>query len=259
MDRSKPLITLEVCIDSRASAKTAATHGAKRVELNAGLELGGLTPSIGLVEQVVTELKPTRCEVIAMVRPRPGGFAYNADELAVMRLDVERLLAAGVDGVALGVLKPAGDIDEDANRALIQPVLDAGKQAVFHRAFDITPDTAEALNTLVSIGFHRVLTSGQSPTAIQGAPVIRELIAQADGRIEVLPGSGIKPDNVEAIIRATGCTQVHGSLWHIAEDRCGSTNPSIQFNTAPPIDNGYHQTDPDQVASMVNKLRNLSN
>ena len=257
MDQSRPLITLEVCIDSLVSAKAAAAHSAQRVELNAGLELGGLTPSIGLVEQVVAELKPTGCQVIAMVRPRPGGFAYNADELTAMRLDIDRLLTAGVDGVALGVLKSDGRIDEDANRALIKPVLDAGKQAVFHRAFDLTPDAAEAINTLISIGFHRVLTSGQAPTAIQGAAVICELMTQANGRIEVLPGSGIKPDNVEALIRATGCTQVHGSLWHTGEDRSGSTNPSIQFNTVPPTDNGYHQTDPDQLASMVNKLRNL--
>ncbi|MFK7790148.1 MAG: copper homeostasis protein CutC [Phycisphaeraceae bacterium] len=255
MDASQPLVTLEVCIDSLASAKIAAANGATRVELNAGLELGGLTPSIGLVEQVIEACKPMGCEVIAMVRPRPGGFAYNADELVVMQRDIVRLLAIGVDGVALGVLTSDGDIDDAANRALIQPILDATKQAVFHRAFDLTPNPSSALETLILLGFHRILTSGQAPTAIQGAAVIRALIHQADGRIELLPGSGIKAKNVEAVIRETGCDQVHASLRQAIQDCSGSSNSAIQFDSPPPCDGGFYQADPDKIAAIISAMR----
>lgn len=250
-----PPITLEVCVDSLTSAKTAASLGAQRIELNAALDLGGLTPSIGLVEQTVEALKPMDCEVIAMVRPRPGGFAYTAEEQGVMQRDIARLLDAGVDGVALGVLNPQGFIDKQANRDLIQPVLNRGKQAVFHRAFDLTPNPVDAMETLIELGFHRVLTSGQAPTAMQGAEVIRRVIQHAEGRIEVLPASGIAPDNVMQLIHATGCDQVHASLRREVQDNSGSANPAIQFTSAPPDNLGYHQADPNKVAAMMNALR----
>lgn len=255
MDQTQQTTKLEVCVDSLASAKIAASMGAQRVELNAALELGGLTPSIGLVEQTIAALQPARCQVIVMVRPRPGGFAYNADELDVMRSDIERLIDAGVDGVALGVLEIDGWVDEQANGALIQPVLNAGKQAVFHRAFDVTPDPLAALDTLISLGLTRVLTSGQAPTAIQGSAIIREAIAHANGQIEVLPGSGITPDNVSEIIQATGCDQVHASLRHEVQDNSCSANPTIQFNSPPPEHGSYHQADSNKVAAMMDALR----
>lgn len=258
MPPTTPPITLEVCVDSLTSAKAAASQGASRVELNVGLELGGLTPSIGLVEPVVAALQPLSGQVIAMIRPRPGGFAYDADELAVMQRDIDRMLTAGVDGVALGVLSTNGTVDVDANRALVQPVLQAGRQAVFHRAFDLTPDPIAAMDCLISLGFHRILTSGQAPTAIQGAAVIRQLIQHANERIEVLPGSGISPDNVAELIRKTACTQVHGSLSRSIKDTSSSNNPTIQFSSPPLSDGAYKQTDPDKVASIMEVLRGIS-
>lgn len=255
MEQSQNPVVLEVCVDSLPSAKLAAEHGAQRVELNAALELGGLTPSIGLAEQAVAALQPYRCRVIAMVRPRPGGFDYDTDALAVMQQNIGRLLAAGVDGVALGVLNSDGSIDEQANRELIQPVLQAKQEAVFHRAFDLTPDPIEAMDTLIGLGMTRVLTSGQAPSAMQGTATIRKLIEHAEGRIQVLPGSGITPDNVEQLIRETGCDQVHASLRRVIEDESGACNPAIQFSSSPPKNGGYHQADPDKVAGMMKALR----
>lgn len=252
--QTPPSITLEVCVDSLTSAKIAADHGAQRVELNTALELGGLTPSIGLVEQTIAALTKTGCVIIAMVRPRPGGFAYTADELATMQRDIKHLLRTGLAGVALGVLTAEGAIDEQANQTLIEPVLSAGKEAVFHRAFDLTPDSIQAIETLISLGFKRVLTSGQAPTAPQGSAVIRQLIHHAAGRIEVLPGSGITPDNADQLIRETGCTQVHASLRRtIAYPSC-SRNPVIQFNSPPPANGVFNQADPDKVAAMMDAL-----
>ena len=256
MTEQDPPITLEVCVDSLRSATLAAEQGAQRVELNAALELGGLTPAIGLVEQTIAALQPMDCALIAMVRPRPGGFAYHADDLAVMQREIACLLDAGADGIALGVLKEDGTIDEHTNRWLIQPILSAGKDAVFHRAFDLTPDPIPALDTLIGLGFTRVLTSGQTPTAVQGAPTIRQLIEHADDRIGVLPGSGITPDNVAQLVRETGCTQVHASLRQLVEDRSGSQRPEIRFSSTPP-EEGFHQVDPGKVAAMINALNGL--
>lgn len=257
MSKHEPSITLEVCVDSLASAQIAANTGAQRIELNAALALGGLTPSIGLTEQCMALVKPQVCEVIAMVRPRPSGFTYNSQELSVMGYDVDRLIAAGVDGIALGVLNPDGTIDEQANLRLIKPILKAGKQAVFHRAFDLTPDPTVALESLIAVGFHRVLTSGQAATAIDGAGVIRQLIQRAAGRIEVLPGSGITAENAGALIRQTGCTQVHASLRTKQEDITASRNPEIQFNSTSVDENSYDQTDASKVKAMMQVLFNL--
>lgn len=248
-------ILLEVCVDSLTSAKTAASLGAQRVELNTALELGGLTPSIGLVEQTIAALQPMPCQVIAMVRPRPGGFAYNTDELSVMRREIGCLLQAGADGIALGVMTANGRVDEQANRMLIEPVLKADKEAVFHRAIDVTPEPIAALDTLIELGFTRVLTSGQAPTAIQGADIIREMIEQAQGRIEILPGSGITPHNVNALLEATGCDQVHASLRKVAQDHSTAAKQTIQFNSPPAGDGDYFQADPDKVAWMMDALR----
>eukprot|EP00752_Nemacystus_decipiens_P015231 g13564.t1 len=196
MSQPSNAVALEVCVDSLTSGLIAARLGAARIEINSALELGGLTCSIGLVEAVVQQVKPLGCAVIAMVRPRPGGFAYGAEEQRVMKRDIQALIRAGVDGIALGVLKPTGGVDAEAVRQLIKPVLAAGKQAVFHRAFDLVPNPVAALQTLIKLGVTRVLTSGQAPTAIEGAALIRRLIEQADGQIEVLPGSGITPSNI---------------------------------------------------------------
>lgn len=247
-------ITLEVCVDSLTSATTAATLGAKRIELNTALELGGLTPSVGLVERVVQALQPLGCMTIAMVRPRPGGFAYNEDELITMQHNIDRLLASGVDGIALGVLKAKGEIDEKACEQLIQPVLNAGREAVCHRAIDLTPDPVKAIGCLISLGFSRVLTSGGKPTAVEGAATIRQMIEHAKGRIEVLPGSGINAINVAQLIRETGCTQVHASLRHAVEEPTGACNPAIRFDSSPPANRGYHQADPHKVKTMMASL-----
>jgi len=248
-------ITLEVCVDSLTSAQLAAQGGAHRVELNAALELGGMTPSIGVVEQTVATLEPMGCEIIAMVRPRPGGFAYNTEELAVMRCDIDRLLEAGVDGVALGVLAADGTIDEQTNRALIDPVLRAGKQAVFHRAFDLTPKPIAAVDDLIALGFTRILTSGQAVTAIKGADSIRQLIEHADNRIEILPGSGITPDNATQLIRETGCNQVHASLRSTVTDAMGVLNPAVRFNLPGMQENTYSRADAQKVKAMLDVLR----
>ena len=250
-------IQLEVCVASLRDAAVSAEAGAARLELNSALELGGLTPSPALAELVVEAAQSTRCKVIAMVRPRPGGFDYDRDELRVMQRNIAYLLQLGVDGVAFGVLHPGGSLNAQACRELIAPVHDAGREAVFHRAFDLTPDPAAALEQLIQLGFTRVLTSGQRPSAIEGAPLIRSLVQQAGRRIEVLPGGGVGPDNVQLLLRQTGCTQVHASLASERADDSGAAKPAIRFNTTPTPGMGYRATDARLVSAMLAAIAQL--
>lgn len=250
-------IILEICVASLRDAVVSAEAGATRLELNSALELGGLTPSPALAELVIEAAQSTRCKVIAMVRPRPGGFDYDSADLRVMQRNIALLLQLGVDGVAFGVLHPGGSINAQACRELIAPIHDAGREAVFHRAFDLTPDPTAALESLIHLGFVRVLTSGHRPSAIEGAPIIQSLIQQAGRRIEVLPGGGIGPDNVQQLIRQTGCTQVHASLATERIDQSGDANPAINFNATPMAGMNYRATDAKQVSSMVRAIAAL--
>ena len=197
-------ITVEICCESLADAVAAETARADRLELAQALELGGLTPSPGLALVVGARVA---LPFVAMVRPRGGDFVYGEAELGVMERDAGLLLEAGASGIVFGCLTSDGRIAQRACRRLLAV---AGEtDAVFHRAFDQVADPIAALEELVALGFTRVLTSGGRATALEGAERIRELVERAAGRIEVLAGGGIREDNVEQVIRRTGCTQVH--------------------------------------------------
>lgn len=200
-------VLLEVAVATADDAAVAQEGGADRVELNAALPLGGLTPSAGvLLEARQAVSRP----IIVMARPRPGGFCYRDREFRALLRDAEFALAHGADGVAFGVLTAGGGIDR-GRCAEVMRLLN-GRPAVFHRAFDLTPDPRAALEQLIDLGVRRVMTSGQAATALQGASVIADLARQAGGRIEVLPAAGINRATVLDVVRRSGCAQVHGSL-----------------------------------------------
>jgi copper homeostasis protein len=208
-------ILLEVAIATLADARVARAAGADRLELNAALELGGLTPSLGtlaLIQETVL------LRVIAMLRPRPGGFGYSDAEFLSMQRDADLLLAQGAAGLAFGILRGDRTIDVDRTRALVRQI-SPSREAVVHRAFDLTTDPLAALESLIDCGVTRILTSGQKPTAVAGADLIGQLIERAGGRIEILPGAGVTPDNAAALIARTGATQLHGSFSEVVEDR----------------------------------------
>src|SRR4051794_31818003 len=167
-------VLVELCIASVEDALIAEAGGADRVELNAALPLGGLTPSAGLLAEV---RRAVRLPVVAMARPRPGGFCYTAAEYAVLRRDVDFALDHGADGIAFGVLRDDGRVDVERCRKVVRQVGSRGGQgAVFHRAFDFTPDPFEALEQLIDAGVRRVMTSGQRPTAAEGVDLVSALI-----------------------------------------------------------------------------------
>lgn len=217
-------ILLEICTASAEDCALAEKGGADRVELNCALMLGGLTPSLGTVREARAI---TRLPIIAMVRPRGGGFCYSASEFNVMQRDVELFLAEGVAGVALGILTPEGAVDLDRNKRLIK--LAAGREVVFHRAFDVTPNPLLALDQLVDLGVTRVMTSGQEASAYNGANNIAKYIQHAAGRIGILPGGGINRFTIADVVVRTGCDQVHASLTTISKDSSVKARPQVFF------------------------------
>lgn len=197
---------LEIAIDSLADVRAALSGDADRLEVCAALELGGLTPTVGLLESI-SEL----CELpmVAMVRPRGGGFVCSTDELRVMERDISVLFQFGASAVIFGPITPSREVDVDACRRLIDAC--AGRPAVFHRAFDRTADLGRSLDQLIALGFSRVLTSGGAASANDGIATLSKLLLRAAGRIEVLPGGGVRSSNAAAILAATGCEQLHSS------------------------------------------------
>ena len=209
-------ILLEVCIASLQDALTAASAGADRLELNMALELGGLTPSLSLFEEVK---KAVEIPVVAMVRCKPGGFCYSLAERRVMLRDAERLLAAGADGIVSGALHEDGTLEENFWSALRD--LCGRRELVFHRALDATTDQHSLLQQLVDLETTRVLTSGGYQTASEGREQIAQHQKRMGNQIQILVGSGVSPDNAVSLIRSTGCSQVHGSFSRLQDDPFG--------------------------------------
>lgn len=251
-------ILVEICIESAADARVVASGGGDRVELCSALALGGLTPSIGAVAEV-RAAAAGGLPVVAMIRPRPGGFCYDASEFRAMRRDVDAVLAAGADGIVFGVLCEDGAVDRGRSREMVEQVrgAGAGKQIVFHRAFDFTPDPMAALDQLMEMGVDRVLTSGQRGSAAEGAAVIRALVARAGGRIQILPGAGVGPDNVVALVRDTGCDQVHASLREPVVDPSVARRPEIRLSAAGDGSDGnaFAATSGERLVKLVRAVR----
>ncbi len=194
----------EICVDSAAGVRAAKSAGADRVELCADLLEGGITPSRGMMRQarVTADIG-----LHVIVRPRGGDFLFDDDEFAIMRSDIETAKAEGADGVVIGLLTRAGEVDTVRTRELIS--LARPLSVTFHRAFDMTREPFEALEALIELGVDRVLTSGQEATALEGLPMVAELVRRAESRIMVMPGGGITSQNVERIIAAAKPKEIH--------------------------------------------------
>jgi len=213
-------VLLEVAVTTVDDAIRAAEAGADRLELCSVLEVGGVTPS---PETFLGVRAAVAIPVWVLVRPRPGGFHYSPGKFSTLRRDAEWFLSQGAGGIVVGALTGDNRIDFDRCAELAR---NASGRAAFHRAFDCIADRLTALDELIELGFRRVLTSGGAATAIEGADGIAKLIEAARGRIEVLPGGGVSPANVEELIRRTGCTQVHGSFRTPSSETAGAFGES---------------------------------
>ncbi|MBB3950278.1 copper homeostasis protein CutC [Aureimonas jatrophae] len=196
---------LEICVDTPEGLAAALRGGADRIELCSSLALGGLTPTPGLIALAARADVP----VYAMIRSRSGSFRYSAAELDAMRLEIEAVRRAGLAGVVFGANHADGRLDRDALSALLAASDGLGR--TLHRAFDLAPDLGEALETAVSLGFERVLTSGGALRAPDAVPMLARLVQQAAGRIAVMPGSGVRAGNAAALLRETRASEIHAS------------------------------------------------
>ena len=211
---SQPI--LEVCCADLQSVRAAKEGGAHRVELCQALGLDGLTPSAGMIASAVDMGIPVQ----VLIRPREGDFFYGKDEVLCMQRDIHVAKRLGANGVVIGALKLDGSIDEETVRRLVGEA--EGLSITFHRAFDVCAQPLEALEQIISLGCHRLLTSGQAPTAEQGIPLLKKLVEQSSGRIIIMPGAGVNPQNARRILSDTGACEIHGSLR-----RDGHTDPEL--------------------------------
>jgi len=198
-------IKLEVCVDTYQGASHAVDGGADRIELCSSLSEGGLTPSVGLM-QAAAEL-PMPC--YAMIRPCSGLFHFSETDIAIMLADIRAVREAGLAGVVLGVQKADGTLNVPVLDRLVTAAGDLGK--TLHRVIDVVPDPLAALDQALSLGFDRVLTSGAQPFAIDGIDVIAQMVERAAGRISIMPGCGLTPENVADVVRKTGAHEVHAA------------------------------------------------
>ncbi len=197
---------LEVCCADLDSVLAAKAGGAHRVELCEALELDGLTPRSELIGKAVE----SGIRVHVLIRPREGDFNYTEAEARLMIQQIAEARQLGAQGVVWGALTGEGHINMPLCRRLMEA--SRGMSVTFHRAFDVCREPLEALEDIISLGCHRLLTSGQAPSAQQGIPLLRQLVAQAAGRIIIMPGAGVSPQNAAQILSETGATEIHGSL-----------------------------------------------
>jgi copper homeostasis protein len=204
--------TVEIAVTDPEGARVARGAGAHRLELCVALEVGGLTPSPGLVERVVAAAGPLGVHVL--LRPRPGDFVHDDDDLAAVLHDARAVLEAGAAGLVVGPLRPDGRFDLVALQALRETAGSA--QLTAHRGFDVHPDVEGSVEALVGAGVDRVLTSGGAASAHDGTERIARTVTAAAGRLTVMAGGGVRPDRVPELVARTGVSDVHLSARRLA-------------------------------------------
>lgn len=241
---------LEVCVDSATGLDIATRAGVDRIELCSALNLAGLTPSAGLMAIAAT--KATPCFVL--IRPRAGDFCYDTRDVDLMRREIDIARSMRLAGIVIGASRVDGSLDQEVLRTLLEQA--AGLPAVLHRAFDLAPDFHAALETAIQLGFTRVLTSGGAPDAVSGSAVIRSLVGQAAGRIEIMAGAGLRPDNVAAFVRGTRVPALHSSCsTAVGYTATETAKRASALGFIPPQLNA---TDPMTIAAMIASLDSLS-
>jgi copper homeostasis protein len=233
-------ILLEVCVDTLQGAEAAVRGGAGRIELCSALSEGGLTPSAGLMRAAAALPVP----VFAMIRPRGGLFHFTAADEGVMLADIAAAREAGLAGVVLGVQGPDGGLNVGMLARLAQAAGPLGR--TLHRVIDVVPDPLLALDQAIELGFERVLTSGAEPLAPDGVDLIAAMVRRAAGRLSVMPGCGLEPDNVRTVVTATGAREVHAAC-----SRPVAGDPAFSDFDPP---GGRRETSEDAVRAMVAAL-----
>lgn len=237
---------LEVISFTLESCTKIETSGAQRIELCDNPADGGTTPSYGMIRKARSLVN---IELYPMIRPRGGDFLYTDDEFEIMKTDIRSCKELGCDGVVIGLLNSDGTVDANRCKHLTDLAYPMG--VTFHRAFDRTRDALEALETIINCGCERILTSGSRPTATEGAELIAELVKAADERIIIMPGSGIRSNNIAALVQQTGASEFHTSAR--------VQKPSLMEFQNPLMNDSFHTVvaDTTEIKSIVSVLQGL--
>ncbi len=238
---------LEICASNYQSAINAENAGANRIELCSELAVGGLTPSYGLVKQV---LENVNFPVFVLIRPRSGNFTYSENEFEIMKKDIQICMELGCSGIVSGILNVDNSIDIERTKELIR--LSKPLEFTFHRAFDWTPNPYEALEQLIKINVDRILTSGQESSAEKGIFVLQQLKKLTNGRLKILPGGGINPNNI-LIFKAAGFDEVHCSATLAT---AVTTIPKIPMNNKKFLDETFQYNSNVEIIQSILKQIN---
>ncbi len=234
---------LEICCFNLVSAVTAQRAGADRVELCASPGEGGTTASPG---SIVTARELLHIDLYPIIRPRGGDFVFSDEEFRVMIRDIEYCKKTGCNGVVIGMLQKGGSVDKQRCARLVELAYPLG--VTFHRAFDWAINPFEAMEDIIQIGCERILTSGQRPTAVEGQELIDQLIREADDRIVIMPGSGVRSTNIAALAEETGAVEFHSSA------RMKHPSPIEFVNSLMGEDLALTIADEDEIKMLIKKL-----
>ena len=242
----EPNYIIEIATTDFITTKAAVEGGADRVELCASLVEGGTTPSYGTILQCRESFT---VDVFPIIRPRGGDFLYTEEEFHIMLKEVQLCKEVGCNGVVIGLLQKDGAIDLKRTAALIQAAYPL--EVTFHRAFDRCRDPYEALEQLISIGCQRILTSGQKPTVMEGVDTLVRLVKAADDRIIIMPGSGLRKDNIKWLAEKTGAVEFHSSLRGKANTQMEFIHPAFATSEESYTNSAVN---PDDVKALRNAL-----
>ena len=239
----------EICANSVASCIAAQEGGADRVELCAGIPEGGTTPSVGMIRQARASIS---IGLNVIIRPRGGDFLYSESEIQEMLYDIQAAKELGADGLVFGCLRPDGTVDIVNMKRLMEAAGDT--PVTFHRAFDHSSDPFQAMEDIIELGCARILTSGCQPTAREGVPLLAQLVEKAGDRIIIMPGCGIKEDNIAETARLSGAREFHFSAREPVESGMIFRNPQVAMGSE---EDPYEtvQTTARRVAATIASLR----
>ena len=237
---------LEVCVDSIQSAIAAEKGRAERIELCSSLSEGGITPSAGMIAATRDAIG---IGLHVLLRPRRGDFLYSPLEFEIIKKDIETAKKLGAEGIVVGLLKADGQIDRERMKVLME--LSQPLNITFHRAFDLTPDPYQALDELIRLGVHRLLTSGQQESAYKGMALIADLVKRADDQLTVMPGGGINSQNIQELIEKTAAREFHASARKKVKSSMHFRRSDLPMAGSQPLSE-YEQlvADPDQVRAI---------
>ncbi len=241
---------LEIACYNIDSAIKAAKAGANRIELCENHFEGGTTPSYGTTVSAVETLN---IPVNVIIRPRGGDFVYSGSEFDVMKKDIKTVKQAGANGIVTGILNENGTVDFERMKEIIE--LARPMEITFHRAFDVSRNPWESLEVLLKLGVDRLLTSGMKPSAAAGTDLIAEMINKTNGKIIIMPGGGIRPDNLKKLALKTGATEFHSSAISFIKGK--NTGKKVKMGDNDNDDSKIVTVDEEVIREMIKILKSF--